>query len=604
MFMPRRKPAGVPQPLLLAPVMLVLAAIAPAAEPSRAHWERIPIDGGSELLTLFAVLPGEAASSSGTVASKEIPVLSVLRDTLGDDNPDNDRLRYVWLLADQEKGRLARWFTPEPGPGDIPRPVVDLSAPAKGVWKGALRGVVQAMMLDPGGTRIRVPSRSYFSSKAASRTVRLFEAVTLMARLEEDAQLGPLPPDEYSRVLSRLLLAERAFGGLVRDGSLGRVMDRELGARRQALGRNWELLRQRAEAEGLFFQPIAADGAPPAAAMIWISRADLGKGHKRRFRSKFLGISDPWSDQALRAWSGYAETWYFDSENRRTFNAGEAARSEQMIPLALYSLDHPKAPFLLIDFRSPWKPAAREVARRTVEEVPLTILGVATFTNWQVRGAQVAWNSVRGRRGAAIHRPARLHAAAAVRQVIPSATQLQPEMREHVGERLGIVEPSSFRRYEALLAGARSPEGLERRLERDRGRELARLLHPHRTRWLNLVTIATLGLHRYRVRPTPDGLDVLDRERRLAHATRVLEEALAASPRLEMGGDLDRIRRAARDLGTVQSLKPSARQRAVRVLARLVEQTGDEHIRREFLAMLEGSGGAGPEIAALRMAEE
>jgi hypothetical protein len=28
-----------------------------------------------------------------------VPLVTVLRDTLGDDNPENDRLRYVWMLT-------------------------------------------------------------------------------------------------------------------------------------------------------------------------------------------------------------------------------------------------------------------------------------------------------------------------------------------------------------------------------------------------------------------------------------------------------------------------------------------------------------------------
>jgi hypothetical protein len=407
-----------------------------------------------------------------------------------------------------------------------------------------------------------------------------------MARFQNEANAGPLTPDQYSQVLTRVLLADRVWGGLVRDRSLDRVLTRELGARRQALGRNWELLRQRAEAEGLIFQPIYADGAPPVAAMIWISRADIDRGHKERFRSKFLGIADPWSDNALRDWSGYVETWHFDEEGRRVADAANAIRTEEMIPLALYSLDHPKTPFLLVDFRSPWKPVAREVARRTVEEVPLTILGVATFTNWQARGAQLAWTSVRGRQGAAIYRPARLRAAAAVRQVIPSSQQLEPEMREQLEKRLGVTASSSSARYEALVTAAQSPERLSRRVERDRGRELAKLLHPTRTGFLNIATVATLGIYRYRVQPTPERLDLLDRERRVARAIRIIEQALASSPRIELHRDLETIRRAAHDLGALRSVRPSAARRTAHLLTRLTEQTQDEHVRKEFLALL------------------
>jgi hypothetical protein len=320
--------------------------------------------------------------------------------------------------------------------------------------------------------------------------------------------------------------------------------------------------------------------------MVWISRSDIDRGHRDRFRSRFLGIADPWNDNTLREWNGYVETWHFDAEGRRVADAPKAARSEEMIPLALYSLDHPKAPFLLVDFRSPWKPAAREVARRTVEEVPLTILGVATFTNWQAWGAQFAWNSIRGRQGAATYRPARLRAAAAVRQVVPASPQLQPEMRLQLEKRLRVIEPSSSARYEALIAAAQSPDRLARQIERDRGRELAKLLHPTRTGLLNVATVATLGVYRYRVRPTAERLDLLDRERRVARAVRVIEQALAESPRIEMCGNFEEVRRAALDLAVLRSVRRSAIRRSAYLLTRLTEQTRDEQVRQEFLALL------------------
>jgi hypothetical protein len=420
-----------------------------------------------------------------------------------------------------------------------------------------------------------------------------------MLRERTNQQPGPLNDEDYSRVLARVALTERALGGLVRDSSLDRVLERELGARRQALGRNWELLRQAAEAQGLIFQPIAADGEAPVAAMIWVSRTDLATGRRRAFRSKFLDIRDPWKDPALRDWKGLSERWQFDSSGRRTDDAAQSVRSEEMIPLALYSLDHPKAPFLLIDFRTPWKPAFREAARRTVEEIPSTMLGVAAFTNFQLRGAQVAWNFIRGRQGAAIHRSSRLRAAASVRQVVFTAAPVEPELREQMAKRLGATAPSPLGRYHDLLTHTRLPDGMQRRIQDDRGRELAKLLHPARTRWLNLVTFATGGIYRYRVQPSPEYLALLGRERGLATAAHTVEAALAASPRVDIGSDLGRLRRAAQELAAVPSVRPAMRERANRLLIQLAQQTGDDQLRREFLALLNEPREAAPAAAAV-----
>jgi hypothetical protein len=541
--------------------------------------------GGSELLTLFSTLPGDPERSE----VRKIPILSVLRDTMGDDDSDNDRLRYVWLLVDEKQSAPARWLTTEPDLGEMPRPLVDLSAPASGIFKAILRNMLQVMLLDPGGAGTRIPSRSYLSSQAASRTVRLFEATTIMVRMLDSTDPALLERQDYERILARLILADRSFGGLVRDGSLERVVERELGGRRQALGRNWELLRQRAETEGLIFQPIGPEGGPAVAAILWVSRADLELKHRRAFRSEFLAIADPWNDGALRQWRGYTETWRFDSEGRRTTDEATAVHSEEVIPLAMYSLDHPKAPFLLIDFRSPWKPMFREAARRGVEEIPRTVLGFTAFTNVELRAAEFAWNSIRSRRGAAIHRPSRLRAAASVRQMILSSPQLEPEMRMKLTMRLGTAAPSSFRRYESLLAWALSTNG-ERRIREDRGRELAKLMHPRRTRWLNLATVATAGLYKYRVSISPDRLVLLDRERRLEKAAAVLEAAISSNSGLDPGADVARIREAAGYLARVRSLNQSAEKRAVRLLMRLSEQHLGDDFRVELGSHLKAAG--------------
>src|SRR5438045_2677007 len=58
--------------------------------------EKIRVDGGAELLTIFGRLQNTHSASE---KSTEIPLISVLRDTLGDANPENDRLRYVWMLS-------------------------------------------------------------------------------------------------------------------------------------------------------------------------------------------------------------------------------------------------------------------------------------------------------------------------------------------------------------------------------------------------------------------------------------------------------------------------------------------------------------------------
>ena len=51
----------------------------------------------------------------------------------------------------------------------------------------------------------------------------------------------------------------------MRENKLARFYGRETTRRRETLGHNWELLRQRAELAGLYFQPLALPDAPPTA---------------------------------------------------------------------------------------------------------------------------------------------------------------------------------------------------------------------------------------------------------------------------------------------------------------------------------------------------
>src|SRR5258707_15258931 len=67
--------------------ILVVPAFALAASPEF-RLERTPVPGGAELLTVFGHLSAKAAAPD-----QEVPLVSVLRDTLGDDDPANDRLR-------------------------------------------------------------------------------------------------------------------------------------------------------------------------------------------------------------------------------------------------------------------------------------------------------------------------------------------------------------------------------------------------------------------------------------------------------------------------------------------------------------------------------
>ena len=69
-----------------------------ASDSSIVRVERLPIAGGAELVTLIGRVQASPESHVGIVPA-EIPLVSILRDSLGDDDPTNDRLRDVWMLT-------------------------------------------------------------------------------------------------------------------------------------------------------------------------------------------------------------------------------------------------------------------------------------------------------------------------------------------------------------------------------------------------------------------------------------------------------------------------------------------------------------------------
>jgi hypothetical protein len=83
----------------------------------------------------------------------------------------------------------------------------------------------------------------------------------------------------------------------------------------------------------LYFEPFGLNGSSTHA-MLWIAKEDLGAD--KRWDGRFLGISDPFRDARLKNWNGYT-----------------VQRDEiELIPLAMYSLEYPKVPLLLVDFRA------------------------------------------------------------------------------------------------------------------------------------------------------------------------------------------------------------------------------------------------------------
>jgi hypothetical protein len=556
--------------------------------------ESQPVAGGAELVTVFARLNGAAAPGSQDL---DVPLLAVLRDSLGDDDPDNDRLRSVWILTSTRPTLWQRaasalsfgYFRAgsKRHAGRVPSPAIDLAAPGKSVVGNLFGDSLQAMELDPLGMAVRSTTRTYRTNSDDYTKLQVFQALSNLDNLALQSS-GPsaLTDSQLREIHSRLSLSTRTFGGLVRQQYLSRYYDKETSRLQQTRGHNWELLRQRAELNGLFFEPLALRSGSPSEALLWIARSDLDSSTDRHFDGQFLGIADPWSDARLLHWTGYSQVRYFDSDNRPVSQDAPGAHPVEMIPLALYSLDYPRVPLLLADFRHSFTPKRREMLSQGVTGLVTGVFGITRFGNPSFFAADSVWMFVRGRHGAAVNRTARLQAYSGARQFLVMDSSLDPALKIELLRQLDHLalnprENETSReatlareQYAALLQYAASPRSAAK-LDQERRKELESYTRSPAFRvFARLGRVVTRG-----PRPDPDSdLSLraeLDAYRRTDTDVRFLKQLLAASPRPDIVWDADAIRKSVEDLSTDAHAGPEAQ----RLIAQVYARSGDSDLR-------------------------
>jgi hypothetical protein len=560
--------------------LLLFSLFAAACPAGEFKVERRPVGDKAELLTVFGDL-----SESGN--STSVPLVAVLRDTLGDANPENDRLRYLWILTSAQPSLVRRalaavpffYWRPDVGKngGHTPAPVLDLGDASKSVWASLAGSLAQVTALDPSGALIRSSTRRYRANIADHRRVHLIEGLTILSELEHVPEASALVSEpEMLEIETRLTLAGQTLGGLVNAKNLPEAYRKQRTRTEEALGHNWELLRQRAEANGLYFDPMGG-GPSPSQAMLWVAKEDAmaPRPENRPFDGKFLGIASPFGDPRLKNWSGYTSHRGFDEEGRPVDPSTPGARQVELIPLALYALDYPKVPLLVADFRAALAAKKREMVRDAITDTVSGVLGVSKFGNWPYLAGSVTWNFVRTRHGDAGDRAARLRAYSGVRQWLALDHTLDPDLRIELQKRLEMMginplEESVFsesglasRQYDALLSYASDPKGLPARLDRDRRKEMETYHHPVLAR-----------LHLYPLNRKPADLAEIDRHRRMDRQLRFLETVASSTPKAEVVWNAEDVRKAVNEVSSVP-VDP----RATQVLERLLKETEDPEIR-------------------------
>ena len=564
--------------------------------------ERVEVAGGAELITVHAKLAGLESTEN----DKWIPLVSILRDTLGDNNSENNRLRYVWPLTYTRptiKQRLAAaipFFYTRVGNKEkltkTPPPALDLASPESEVWDKIFWTALQNILLDTYGTPIKASTSSYRRNISDYRRSHIIRALSVLALYEAVKGESAFTRAELAAIQGRLMLSDKTFGGLVDDSNLQTYYSKQVTQARDERGQNWELLRQRAEAESLYFEPLLMPDGSATHALLWIAKRDLLKPPSSRYSGRFLNIANPWTDKRLLTWKGYVETRYFDPENHLVDSETPGAEAVEMIPLGLYGLDNPKIPMLLVDFRDSYNPKKREMSRRVLNDVTRNVLSLSKFGNLPFFLGRTVFDFVTGRRGIDVNQPSRLHTYSQLKLLLALNTSMEPDLRSEVSGRLETISLNPFEndlnaeanialaQYDALLAYAKDPDGLAAQIQRDRRAEMMPLEHGPKARLaLRAMNVLTFGKYVHREELTDDMESRLDIARRLQYHTSFLQQVAKSSAEVDITWNLEDVRRS---LLFIAEHGSEAGAHAAAAAANIFARTRDDQTRRACLDSL------------------
>jgi hypothetical protein len=567
--------------------------------------ERTPVAGGAELLTVFGNLDTLRQDKEA-----DVPLVSILRDTLGDDAPENDRLRYVWMhtYTRPSFGQRAASAVPflysrvknnKHADKDAPPPhLLDLAGTERDVWHRVFLNALQTLVFNPYSLTVKATTHAYRRNADDYRKAHIIRALAVLTLYQsEPGAQKVFAAHELKEIQARLMLSQKTFGGLIDDLYLGRVYEKQTSQWLDTRGHNWELLRQRTEAEGLYFEPLSLPDGNTTHALVWINRADLQTPRARRFDKRFLNIANPFGDKRLLRWRGFTETRYFDAENRRVPAGQTGARAVELIPLALYGLDHPKIPVMLVDFRDTLNPKTREMSRRVLQDVARATVSLTHLDLPYLLGRAV-FDFVADRRGMDINQPSRLRAYSQLKLLLALNASLDPGLRVELSHRLERVSLNPLEndagaearlareQYAALMDYARRPDkGLAAKLERDRRAELTPLVHSRPEQiLLRAANVASFGLYTHREKTAPEKQRAtLDAARKLAHHRQFLREVARSSAAVEVQWNIVEVRRS---LEFINEHGARADGKTAEAVGRIFAHTKDEETQKLCLSSL------------------
>lgn len=562
------------------------------------------VAGGAEIVT---VLARQRAPTNIQGPISDLPMISVLRDTLGDELPENDRLRYVWLHSytgstlTQKISAVVPFLysrtTNKNEVGSDPPPVViDLQKSDRRIWKKVFWVLFKRLVLGEFGLAVTAPTFQYRQNARDRQRVAVASAITVLSLYQNIEGESLFSETELKDMQATLALTDKTLGWHMQSENLGRVYDKEIVKIRDYRGHNWELLRQMAERQDLFFEPLLMPDGSSRHALLWASTDDLAANKGRKFDGRFLNISNPWRDDRLGSWKGYSQERWFDEQDRETSETAAGAKKRTLIPLALYGLDHPKIPVILIDFRNNKNPKLREISKRILTDVTGNIVNVTAFKGLAFGLGRYVYEFMSGRRGMDLNQTSRLRSYAQLKVLLSLNESLDPELREELTTRVESVslnplendtdvqERIARKQYQNLLVYARDPNGLPAKIRNDRREEMTGFTHGRLARvGFTLGHFLSFGRYTHRETDTPEMVAKMDTRRQLEFFERVIRETAVASSRPEIDSDVEKLSRA---LAFVSKNGDTASEKTTRSIAKIFAITADDDLRSLCLAGL------------------